>query len=106
MKDFKLKENEIKKLIDIKGGCICSDRITVDGKRICYMYREEPSNEVDSGWRFFEGNEDEEYTNNSNNFEIYELNTICNYDSDIIPYLNEPIGTKLERELDSFKIVD
>ena len=30
MKEFKLKENEIKKLTNVKGGCIASDRITVD----------------------------------------------------------------------------
>ena len=106
MKEFKLKGNEIKKLIDIKGGCICSDRVTIDGKKIGYMYREEPSNEVDSGWRFFEGAEDEEYTSNPNNFGIYELNTICNYDNDIIPYLNEPIGTEFEREENTFKRID
>lgn len=27
----KLKENEIKELTTVKGGCIASDRITVDG---------------------------------------------------------------------------
>lgn len=31
MKEFKLKENEIKELTTVKGGCIASVRITVDG---------------------------------------------------------------------------
>lgn len=31
MKEFKLNENEIKELTTVKGGCIASDRITVDG---------------------------------------------------------------------------
>ena len=33
MKTFKLKENEIKELTTIKGGCIASDKITVEGQK-------------------------------------------------------------------------
>ena len=28
------------------------DRITVDGALVCLMYREEPQNDLDSGWRY------------------------------------------------------
>ncbi len=39
-------------------GCIASDRITVDGCRVGWCYRETPSeNYPDSGWRFFAGDE-------------------------------------------------
>lgn len=96
-KQFLLKKEDIKLLTEIKGSCIASDKITVDGKKVGYMYRENPTNEVDTGWRFFAGDEDEQYTNNPDNFEIYELNTICNYDQSIIPYLEKPVGTKLEK---------
>lgn len=96
-KKYLLSKENIKRIIKLKGSCIASDRITVNGKKIGYMYRENPSNESDTGWRFFAGDENEEYTNNPNNFEIYDLNTICNYDEDIIPYLIENIGTKLEK---------
>ncbi len=102
MKDFKIKSEDIKEITEIKGSCIASDKITVEGGKIGYMYREEASNETDSGWRFFEGTEDEQYTNNPDNFSIFELNTICNYDSDIIPYLNEPVGAKLEKQGNEF----
>lgn len=57
MKEFKLKENEIKELTTVKGGCIASDRITVGGQKVGYMYRENLTNEADSGWRFFSGDE-------------------------------------------------
>lgn len=103
MKNFKLKENEIKKIIELKGSCIASDRITVDGLKIGYMYRENPTTEVDSGWRFFAGDETEEYTNNPINFEIYDLNTICNYDNSIISLLNTNIGTSFEKINNEFK---
>jgi len=102
IKQFKISASEIKKLIDIKGSCIASDRITVDGRLVGYMYRESSTNVSDTGWRFFAGDEDASYTSNANNFGIYELNTICNYDNSIIPYLNRPKGTKLEREGQAF----
>lgn len=39
------------------------------------------------------GNEDDEYMNNPNNHHIFAINTICNYDKDIIPYLKSKIGS-------------
>ena len=74
-------------------GCVVSDRITKDGFKVGYMYREEPdAQNPDSGWRFMAGNEDDEYMNDPNNHHIFAINTICNYDKDIIPYLHSQIG--------------
>ena len=106
MKEYKLKSEKIIKLIKLKGGCIASDKITIDGLQIGYMYRENPSNESDSGWRFFAGNEDEVYTNNSDNFGIFDLNTICNYDRTIMPYLESEIGSSFEKINGEFKRVE
>lgn len=50
------------------------------------MVREKPDEgRPDSGWRFMAGNEDNEYMNNPNNHHVFSINTICNYDKDIIP---------------------
>lgn len=89
---------EVEKLIDWKEpsgeGCVVSDKITKEGFKVGYMYREEPTiGNPDSGWRFMAGNEDDEYMNNSNNHHIFAINTICNYDKDIIPYLKSKIGS-------------
>ena len=79
-------------------GCMVSDKITQEGWKVGYMYREEPSpNNPDSGWRFFKGDEDEEYTANPDNVHIFALNTICNYDKDIIPYLHSTVGVSYVR---------
>ena len=79
-------------------GCMASDKITKEGFKVGYMYREQPSEgKPDSGWRFMAGNEDEEYMENPDNFHIFAINTICNYDSDIIPYLQSEIGTSYIR---------
>lgn len=103
---FKNKEEfievEIQRLIEWDEhngvGCLASDKITKGGFKVGYMYREEPSEGgLDSGWRFLAGNEDDEYTNNPNNLHIFDINTICNYDKDIIPYLKSPIGSAYVR---------
>ena len=62
------------------------------------MYRETPENNTDSGWRFMAGDETEEYMNDTNNMGIYNLNTLCNYDIDIIDYLDSPVGTAFFRD--------
>jgi hypothetical protein len=100
-KKYILKPEEIKELIDTQIGCMATDRITVDGLKIGFMYREEPSKEYsDSGWRFFAGDETEEYMSNPRNIGIYKLNTICNYDEDIISFLESDYGTAYYRDID------
>ncbi|HVU98692.1 MAG TPA: DUF2185 domain-containing protein [Puia sp.] len=106
-KNFKLKANELVQLTPGMGGCIAPDTITVEGLKVKWMYRDTPKNDVDSGWQFFSGTETQEYLDNLDNSSIYAVNTIANYDPAIIPYLNLPIGTELERVdgTNLFKIV-
>lgn len=96
-KNFKLKAEEIADLIPPIGACFATDKITVDGMEVGYMYREKPDREMDSGWRFFSGTEDQEYIDDLSNTTIYSVNTIANYDPAIIPHLDMPYGTHLER---------
>ncbi|RYD83386.1 MAG: DUF2185 domain-containing protein [Sphingobacteriales bacterium] len=106
-KNFKIKSENIKRLVGAFGGCMASDKITVDGLPVLYMYREEQDFQDDSGWRFFSGIEDQDYTDNAENWSIYDVNTIANYDRGIIPYLELPVGTELDRfdEDSEFQIV-
>jgi hypothetical protein len=106
-KKFKLKAGDFVDLIPPMGGCIATGKITIEGLKVGYMYREEADEELDSGWRFFSGTESQEYVDDPNNSAIYNLNTIANYDRAIIPYLNLPYGTELERidGTDKFQIV-
>jgi hypothetical protein len=96
-KQFKLLPSEIRSIAPGHGGCIATDMITVEGKRVHYMYREAPDNEVDSGWRFLSGDESEEYLNDPANHGLYDVNTIANYDRDIVPFLDSPVGSAFER---------
>ena len=56
-------------------------------------WNEPNPNYPDSGWNFLAGDEDDDYMNDSDNHHIFAINTVCNYDQDIIPYLNAPAGT-------------
>ena len=93
---------EIKQLIEWNEpngeGCVVSDKITKEGFKVGYMYRDEPNPTYpDRGWNFLAGNEDDDYMNDSNNHHIFAINTVCNYDEDIIPYLHSPIGSAFIR---------
>jgi hypothetical protein len=97
-KKFSLGSDQIKPLVENRGGCIATDMITVEGRKVGYMYREEPNNELDTGWRFMSGRESQAYMDDAANHEVYSVNTIANYDVDIIPFLDAPIGCAFVRQ--------
>ncbi len=97
-KNFKLSTQDIKPLALGYGACFATDMITVEGKRVGFMYRQRPDNEADSGWRFLSAFEGEAYTNDINNLGIYDCNIIANYDPDIVKYLSAPVGAAFERQ--------
>lgn len=101
--NFKLKKEDIKQLVLNYGGCFATNMITIDGKNVNFMYREKPDNDMDSGWRFFSGYETDDYTNDPDNTQIYNVNTIANYDPDIIPFLDSPLNSAFERNQDTNK---
>lgn len=100
-KTFKLRADQIQPLVPHRGGCIASDRITVDGRPVGYMYREGPDHDADTGWRFVAGDESDEYMDNADNHGVYAVNTIANYDREIIPFLEAPIGAAFARDPES-----
>ncbi len=97
-KIFKLKPEQIAPVALDRGGCIATDRITVDGALVGWMYRESSTSEEDSGWRFFAGDEDEAYMNDLQRHDVYNVNTIVNYDPDILPFLDAEVGSRFERD--------
>lgn len=97
-KRFSLTADQIRPLANGRGGCLATDRVVVDGQRIGYMYRELPDSSIDSGWRFFAGDESNDYVNDPQNLGIYDVNTIANYDPLIIPLLSEPVGSVFARD--------
>jgi hypothetical protein len=105
-RQFRLSASQIRPLAIGYGGCFATDKITVDGRQVGYMYREAPDNDVDSGWRFMSGYESNEYMDNADNHAVYDVNTIANYDPDIIPLLDAPVNTAYQRDSKTGKFVE
>ncbi len=82
---------------------MATDTITVQGERVGYMYRSAPDPkspfyEINSGWVFLAGTESQEYLDDPANMAIYDVNTIANYDPEIIPLLDAPVGSAFARD--------
>lgn len=107
-KQFHIRAEDIKRLVQHNGSCIATDTITVDGRPVGYMYHEPPDNDADTGWRFTAGGESDEYMDDADNHGVYTVNTIANYDSDILPFINAPVGSAFARNLETgeFERVD
>ena len=100
-RNYHVKAEDVKDLLpDWSGadGCIATNRITVEGCKVGYCYREKPDGGWDSGWRFTAGDESEAYMDDPNNAGIYKLNTICNDDPDIISLLHTPAPCAFARD--------
>ena len=97
VKQFRLKAEQIRPLAVGRGSAFASDRITVDGRPVGYMYRNSPRDPQDSGWAFLAGDENDAYMADARKLAIYDVNTIANYDPEIIPLLNAPVGSAFIR---------
>lgn len=98
-KTFRLSPRQIERLLPNLGACFATDRITVHGERVGYMVREDPSGPEDSGWVFLAGTEEQAYLDEPSNTTIFEVNTLANYEPEIIQFLSYPVGTQIERNL-------
>ncbi|HWO22837.1 MAG TPA: DUF2185 domain-containing protein [Kofleriaceae bacterium] len=96
-KPYKLAAAEIRPLAEGHGACIASDKITVLGHPVRFMYREQAIHAVDSGWRFLSGLESDAYMQDAANHAFYDCNTIANYDPSIVPHLEAPLGSVFEK---------
>lgn len=90
-KKFFMKAEEIKPLLESGQFGIATDKIMVEGSKVGYMVRNEPQ---------------EEHPEDSGHFGLYDLNTVANYDPDIIPLLDAPAGMTFFRGDDGKFYVD
>lgn len=97
-KKFWLRAEQIRPMAEGHGARFATDMIVVDGRKVGFMYREPPDDDTDSGWRFMSGYESNAYMDDAKNHGVYDVNTIANYDPDIIPLLDSPAGAAFERK--------
>ncbi len=79
------------------GYIIASNKVARERQPIGYLYREEPENQNDSGWRVFSGEESEEYADDAANFAMYNASTILEIDPSIASCLEAPWPIAYER---------
>lgn len=95
-KRFRLAAEQIVPDLARNEACIASDRITVEGQPVGFMFRDY------SGWTFLAGDESQSYVDDAANLGMYSLNTIANYDRAILPHLDARHGTAWIRDGDRF----
>jgi hypothetical protein len=82
----------------ICGPILASDHIAKERRKVCWMFRQMPEHEQDSGWRVFSGDETQEYADDASHLAWYNASTIVAIDPSIAPYLDAPVGSAFERE--------
>lgn len=105
-KNFKIQPEDLQPIAFGYGLCLATDEILVVGHPVGYMYREEPRFERDSGWRFFADTETEAYMQNPEHQGAYEVNTLANYDRDVLPHLDAPTGSAFQRDPATNRLVE
>ncbi|GAB3577911.1 DUF2185 domain-containing protein [Hymenobacter daeguensis] len=97
MANYKVNSEDFEQIISHTCNCAATDKVVIERLPVGYMRRDDPINDNDSGWQFLWGFETQEYLDDLDNSATYKLNTLANIDRAIIPYLDYPIGTELER---------
>lgn len=83
---------------DLAKLAIVSNRVARDGDPTCWLYREEPDNDRDSGWRVFAGDESEDYVDGAENCTVMPLRELIRADPSVEAVLTEPAPAAFERD--------
>ena len=62
------------------GFAFATKRVAEEGRKVKFMYRESPDHPDDSGWRFFCGEESQEYVDDPENTGIFSVGVIAKAD--------------------------
>ena len=68
-----------------------------DGQLVGYLYREEPDQENDSGWRITANDESDEYMDDAGNIAYVSLGAVLNRDDSFRELLDSPVGSAFIR---------
>lgn len=77
--------------------CFVTHRVLNDGQRVGYLYREEPDDENDSGWRMTANDESEAYMADSRNASYVSLGVVLSKDDAFCGLLDAPSGAAFVR---------
>lgn len=90
------------------GLCFVTKRVLEDGAPVGYLYREEPDNDDDSGWRFTANDESDDYMHDSANVALVSLGAVLSVDDRFIKLLDAPAGAAFafDRNTQAFVAVE
>jgi hypothetical protein len=77
---------------------VVSRLVATERQKVRWMYREEPTEPADSGWRFFSGDEAENFAEDPENFEFHPLDFVTDLDPSVAPHLERAAPVAFERE--------
>ena len=94
-------KNENIVFIENAGGMIITKSLLNEKTILKWLYREEPVNSQDNGWRAIGASDTQEYMNDPNNSAIVDFNTFANIEPAVLSVYNMPFGTELEFKNDT-----
>ena len=85
----------MKKYVENAGSCIVTKSILNGETKFRWLFREEPLNNIDTGWMAFGDSDNDEYVNDPKNLSVVDLNTLINIEPTILNVYEMPVGTDL-----------
>ena len=85
----------MKKYVENAGSCIVTKSILNGETKFRWLFREEPLNNIDTGWMAFGDSDNDNYVNDPKNLTVVDLNTLINIEPTILNVYEMPIGTDL-----------
>ena len=85
----------MKKYVENAGSCIVTKSILNGETKFRWLFREEPLDNIDTGWMAFGDSDNDDYVNDPKNLTVVDLNTLINIEPTILNVYEMPIGTDL-----------
>ena len=85
----------MKKYVENAGSCIVTKSILNGETKFRWLFREEPLNNIDTGWMAFGDSDNDDYVNDPKNLTVVDLNTLINIEPTILNVYEMPVGTDL-----------
>ena len=85
----------MKKYVENAGSCIVTKSLLNGETKFRWLFREEPLDNIDTGWLAFGDSDNNEYVNDPKNLSVVDLNTLINIEPTILNVYEMPVGTDL-----------
>ena len=85
----------MKKYVENAGSCIVTKSLLNGESNFRWLFREEPLDNIDTGWLAFGDSDNDDYVNDPKNLSVVDLNTLINIEPTILNVYEMPVGTDL-----------